>query len=296
MKKLLSLTLALLLLGVCATALGEDIIINKITDTANSFEFPEDAKLLEVYFPAIYGVDAAYVRYGDYGMLIDCAGIGPLKQWETFDKMLTKLGVTEVNYAVNSHPDADHIGGFNHVLDHISCGEFILGFPEDYDEGDEVRFTVYRDLHNLGIPFRRVANGDTLDFGDAQVTVYQRFDEEIARVNGKSVMLMIQLGERRIFFTGDIMYYNTQKLLAEDAENLDLHADILKYPHHGYEALNQGFYEMVHPKLAIITSGSQDAKKAAEFLRNNGVKFHYTEQGTIRLATDGTVWTVERIK
>ena len=131
---------------------------------------------------------------------------------------------------------------------------------------------------------------------DAQVTVYQRFDEDIARVNGKSVMLMIQLGERRIFFTGDIMNYNTQKLLYEDADNLDLHADILKYPHHGYEALYQGFYEIVNPKLAIITSGSHDATKAAAFLRDNGVKFHYTEQGTIRLATDGNVWTVERIK
>ena len=292
MKQLTALLLALALLAFSAPALGEDIIINKISDSSNPFAFEEGTPLLEVYFPAIYGVDAAYVRYGDYSMLIDCGG----NQWRTFDALLDKLGVTEVTYAVNSHPDADHIGGFNQVFKHIGCGEFILGFPEDYDEGDEVRFKVYSDLHDLGIPFRRVSNGDTIEFGDVQITVYQRFDEEIARVNGKSVMLMIQLGDRRIFFTGDIMYYNTQKLLAADAENLDLHADILKYPHHGYEALNQGFYEMVDPKLAIITSGSQDAKKAAEFLRDNGVKFHYAEQGTIRLATDGTVWTVERIK
>ena len=291
MKKILTVLLALALLAGCVSALCEDaIIINKISDPENTFSFEEGTPLLEIYFPAIYGVDAAYVRYGDYSMLIDCAG----NQWRTFDALLEKLGVTEVTYAVNSHPDADHIGGFNHVLDHISCGEFILGFPEDYDEGDEVRFKVYEDLHALGIPFRRVSSGDTLEFGDVQVTVYQRFDEDLLRTNARSVTLMIQLGERRIFFTGDILG-PTQRLLAAD-ETIDLHADILKYPHHGYDALQESFVQAVNPSLAIITSGSSSAEKGRDCLRAHGIKFHYAENGTIRLATDGTVWTVERMK
>ncbi len=290
MKKILiALLLALSLLTGSVNALGEESIINKTKKDAPSFEFDPETPLLEVYFPAIYGVDAAYVRYGDYSMLIDCAG----NQWRTFDDMLNKLGVTEVTYALNSHPDADHIGGFNQVLKHIACGEFLLGFPEDFPEGDDVRFRVYDDLHAMGIPFRRVSSGETIEFGDVQMTVIQRFDEDLIRVNARSVMLMIQLGERRIYFTGDIQA-PTQRLLAAD-DTLDLHADILKYPHHGYGNMQESFLRKVAPELVIITSGADDAN-GKDILRRFGIPFHYTSGGTLRLATDGNVWTVERIK
>lgn len=298
MRKYLAAMLALLLALLAVPALGESVIVNRIVHPEAECEFAEGAQLLEIYFPRIYGVDAAYVCYGEYSMLIDCAGIGSVDtgveaQWPKVQALLDGLGVTELTYAVNSHPDADHIGGFNHVLKNIPCGEFILGFPEDYDAGDAIRFKVYSDLHEMGIPFRRVGNGDTLEFGDVQVTVYQRLDESIPRVNGRSITLMIQLGERRIFFTGDIMTL-TQRMLYDDRENLDLHADILKYPHHGYEPLNLGFQQMVAPELCVITSGASEAMGVAQ-LRDYGIRYVFTSSGTLHMATDGQVWLVERI-
>lgn len=292
MKRILTILLALLVLG-CACAFAEEtesVIINKTKGENADFAFAEDAKLLEVYFPKVYGCDAALVRYGEYSMLIDCAG----NQNKEVRAMLNKLGVTELTYAVNSHPDADHIGGFNHVLKAVPAGEFLLGFPEDHDSGDEVRFKVYEDLHAMGIPFRRVQNGDTIEFGDVQITVYQRTDEHLPRVNNKSVMLMIQYGERRIFFTGDIQAA-TQTLLAEDAANLDLKADVLKYPHHGYDVLQPGFLAMVSPELAICTCGEGNTEGIKQ-MREHGVACLLTANQSLRLATDGKVWTVEKVK
>ena len=114
MKRILMLFLLLLaLFGACAAA--ESVVIDK-TDPKNAgFEFSGDAQLLEVYFPRIYGVDAALVRFGDYTMLIDCAG----NQRREVKRLLDDLGVTELTYALNSHPDADHIGGFQHILDSL---------------------------------------------------------------------------------------------------------------------------------------------------------------------------------
>lgn len=289
MKKLLLLILCLALLPLAA--LGEEtVIIDKIKDKKADFAFAADAKLLEIYFPKINGNDAAFVRYGDYSMLIDCAG----SQWRETEKVLKKLGVTELTYAVNSHPDADHIGGFNHVLKTYPAKEFLLGFPEDYPEGDKVRFKVYEDLHAMNIPFRWVSNGETLEFGDVKVTVHQRTDESLKRVNNKSVMLMIEYGQRRIFFTGDIQL-DTQRILAEDKESLDLQADILKYPHHGYANMQPGFLEMVDPELAIVTSGRSTAE-GVDILKKEKIPYYFCENGIIRLATDGNVWTVERVK
>ena len=289
-KKLCAGLLTLALMICALPGLGEQVIVNKVKNPDADFEFAPDAELLEVFIPPVYGCDAAYVRMGDHGMLIDCGG----SQWRTFDDMLARLGVTRVDYAVNSHPDADHIGGFNKVLEHIACGEFVLGFPEDYPDGDDVRFKVYSDLHALDIPFHRAHDGETLEFGGAQVTAYQRLDEELPRVNNRSLMLMIQWGERRIFFTGDIQL-DTQKLLAEQGDPADYQADILKHPHHGYRPMYAPFLEMVSPELVYMTSGG-DGAEGKTLLKEKQISFLYAEQGPLRMATDGKTWVVEKVK
>jgi len=288
MKKIFALLLVLLLLPLSAAFGEEEIIINNIANPSNSFTFPEEATLLEVYFPKIHGCDAAFVRYGEYSMLIDCAG----NQWRDTKAMLDKLKITEMTYALNSHPDADHIGGFNHVLKEIPAQEFLLGFPEDYPDGDTVRFKVYNDLHTLGIPFRRVADGDTIAFGDVKMTVYQRTDESLARVNNKSVMVKIELGNRSILFTGDVQR-DAQLLFIQDQP--DIQSDILKFPHHGYNNMQPGFLSLVDPELVIVTSGRSGANGAKQ-LNDQKITHYFTENGILRLATDGTVWMVERIK
>lgn len=287
MKKLLALALCLLFFPLFAMA--ENVIVDKIADPNADFAFDEGATLLEIYFPKINGVDAAYVRCGEWSMLIDCGG----SEWREVQALLDKLGVTKINYAVNSHPDADHIGGFNHVLKSVACDEFLLGFPEDFPDGDSLRFKVYDDLHKLGIPFRQVSDGEILSLGDAQATVLQCEDNSLKRVNNRSVLLMIQLGERRIFFTGDIQR-DAQLLLASD-ESRDLRADIVKHPHHGYLNMQADFIRRVSPALVILTSGRGTAK-GVEILKQEKLPYYFCENGVIRLATDGQTWTIERIK
>jgi len=290
MKKIGVLFL-ILLLFIPVLAFAEDAaVINKIRGDQPDFAFEEDAKLLEVFFPPVYGCDSALVRYGDYTMLIDCAG----NQWKTVRKMLNSLGITELDYAVNSHPDADHIGGFDHVLSEIPAGEFLLGFPEDHDSGDPVRFDVYEALHAQGVPFRRVHDGDTIDFGDVKITVHQKTDEQLPRVNNKSVMLMIEYGERRILFTGDIQK-DAQLLLAEETGTRDLRADILKHPHHGYHRMMEGFFRMVSPEVVVCTLGDKNTD-GVKYLKDQKISTILTSSGMLHLATDGKVWTVERMK
>ena len=290
MKKILTLCLFLALLTPCLCAMAEDapIILNKTRGEHADFSFAEDTQLLEIFFPKIYGCDSALVRYGETTMLIDCAG----NQNKEVRAMLEKLGVTELTYALNSHPDADHIGGFNHVLKRVPAGEFLLGFPEDHDSGDEVRFQVYEDLHAQGIPFRRVQDGDMIEFGDVTATIHQRTDDHLPRVNNKSVMVMFEYGERRIFFAGDIQAA-TQTLLAEETGTRDLKTDILKYPHHGYDILQPGFLEMLSPELAVCTCGESNTDGIKQ-MRENGVSTILTANQALRLATDGKVWTVEK--
>ncbi|MBR4039368.1 MAG: MBL fold metallo-hydrolase [Clostridia bacterium] len=288
MKRILILCLALLLVT-SAYAFADEIIINKLGGDHTDFAFAPDAQVLEVYFPKIFGVDAALVRYGEFTLLIDCGG----SQWKSTRALLEKLNVTELTYALNTHPDADHIGGFNHVLKDIPAGEFLLGFPEDHERGHEVRFKVYEALHEQGIPFRRVYNGDTIEFGDVSISVYQRTDADLPSVNDSSVMLMIQYGERRILFTGDIEYAG-QTVLCEDPACPDLKADILKFPHHGYAPMHDQFLSRISPELVISTCGKTDTSGLKQ-LEDKKIPYYITANRIIRLATDGKVWTLESV-
>ena len=152
MKRFLALCL-LLLLPLPAMA---QTVVNRVSAPETAFSFPPDARLLEVYFPSIYGCDAALVRYGAYTLLIDCAG----NQWRAVQQMLHALDVRTLTYALNSHPDADHIGGFDHVLKVVPAGAFLTGFPQDHPSGDPVRFKVYDALREANIPLRRRHPGD----------------------------------------------------------------------------------------------------------------------------------------
>lgn len=288
MKKWLAMLAAVLLLPCFSALAEEDIFINKIAEPENSFVFSEDAKLLEVFFPQISGCDSALVRYGEYSMLIDCGG----GQWRQVEALLKKLGMTEITYAVNSHPDADHIGGFNHILKNFPAGEFLRGFPEDYPEGDTLRFKVYDDLNALGIPSRQVQHGEELAFGDVKVTVHQYTDAHLTRVNNKSVVLKIELGERSILFTGDIQRDGQLCYVNDQAP---VQADIMKFPHHGYKNMNGDFLKLVSPELVIVTSGRNTAEGVGQ-LKNAGIQYYFTDKNTLHLVTDGKTWLVERIK
>lgn len=288
MKKWLALVTALVLFLPCCSAIAEEpIIINKITDPDNDFAFAEDAKLLEIYFPKIYDCDATFIRYGEYSMLLDCGGI----LWEQVYSMLKGLGVEELTYAFLSHPHSDHMYGFQFVLADIRPKEFLYSFPEVTVHNDIAAAKVYEQLHALDLPFRMIYNGDTLDFGDVKMSVFQRTEPELSG-NNLSSMLKVEFGERSILFTADIQM-DAQRLYV--ADNTPIQADIMKYPHHGYNQMQPRFLAAVDPELVILTSLPASAGGVG-ILQDEKIPFHYTNLGIMRLATDGTVWMLERLK
>ena len=87
-----------------------------------------------------------------------------------------------------------------------------------------------------------------------------------------------------------------QKRLVESVPAELLDVDILKYPHHGIQALNAEFREAVSPLFAVITN--QDYERMAntkQRLRQNEIPFAFTLKGPVAVCTDGTTWLVERL-
>ena len=126
-------TLLLTVLMLLGAAVGEGAgktVINRINapDVSADFAFAEDADLLEIIFPQILDCDAAFLRCGGETMLIDCATSGQARR---ILNMFKQLGITHVDKIVNTHPHADHIGGFAELIKEITVDELWLCFPAE---------------------------------------------------------------------------------------------------------------------------------------------------------------------
>lgn len=280
--------LCLLLLLCCLplSAMAEGVIVNLIDDPDAAYAFQEGAEILEIVFPAIHGSDACILRMGEETMMVDCStdDQSPL----LVVPVLKALGITHIDTAFNSHPHDDHITGFEFLEGTATIGQLAVAFPEDYNY--VIKRTI-RVLSAQGVPVVHVADGDVLRLGQAELTVFQRKGGDFTG-NDLSACLLLRYGERTYITLGDVEN-RAQAALVNNPPECGMKADIMKYPHHGHVKLNQAFYDLIDPELAIITAHPWPAKEGFAFMERQGVPALSTWYGVIRLRTDGHIWVVD---
>lgn len=256
--------------------------------------FPEDAELLTVRVCPLVGADCMLLTLGEHSMLVDA---GKSEDIDLVSAMLSGAGLHEVEYALNTHPHGDHLGGVKPLLDRgFGVGTFITFFPYDYTVSGQVIYqaSAIQALEAAGVPVVTLNTEDTIPFGGARITAYRISDDQFdpsQECNDRSGVLMIQYGECSILLTGDIGN-KAQRILAE---RYDLKADIMKYPHHGVMATYYAFLSDVRPEYVFFTHGSVGTKDAQNDLVRHGYKrMTFATWGTITLQTDGQKWIVSQ--
>ena len=283
MKKIAALVLALLLLPACVLAEGR--VINLAADPDAEWSFQEGAEILEVWFPPVKGADACILRIGDEVWMVDAATEG---QRDRVHATLKEMGVTRVNTGFNTHPHDDHIAGFQRLPDVVELGKLIITFPEDAN--NHMKNTL-RKMKELGIPVEHASDGDVLKLGQATLTVNQRSTKWMSE-NNRSAMLMIQYGQCRLLLAADVELDGQNELLKTMPEWLK--ADILKYPHHGVAKAGWNFLKHVGAELAVITNGRYSIKNVRKDSEKRDLPLIYTDEGIVRLRTDGQIWVVDQ--
>ena len=286
MRRILAVFLLVFMFFNLSATAESSVIHNKIKNPDDPFTFPEDTQLLEIYFPKIYDNLSAFIRYGEYTMLLDSPG----DQWQQTYALLQQLNVTELDYAFLSHPHTDHMYGFQFILADIPADVFVHTFPEESPHNSFAAPKVYAALHELGVPFLRLSSDDEIDLGDIGFTTYQLDDDKSG--NNSSTMIHLTFGDCSILFPADVQI-NSQRAYA--AQKIPIASDIMVAPHHGYNNTQQVFLDLVQPELVIITSLRSSAN-VLTCLKNNSISYLFTDIGTLRLTTDGSAWIVERIK
>ncbi len=256
------------------------------------FRFRRDAKLLEIWFPNIRDADAAILTFDGQVYMIDC---GDEKSAVRTAVLLRQLGIDHIDIMFNSHLHHDHTNGLALTDDVAKVGEVKICFETGTTAAGELLEQITTERN---IPVTMYKSGDWFTMGEkGEVTLlFLRNYDPVMDMNNQSAVTVVRYKDRSILFTAD-MEKNGQAQMLKHVDPALLKCDILKYPHHAKSALYPEFYQVVDPKLAVVTSVQGRRDLGQSFLVANRIPAAYTSvKGQfLHLATDGEYWLAEYV-
>jgi competence protein ComEC len=220
---------------------------------------------------------------------------------QTIIPFLEEHGVSEINYAVLSHPHQDHVGGLPTLLEAIPIGHYIDPALETTNQ------TYLRSLEMvdaLGMRASLARRGDEYQLGEhVWFEILWPIDELLTAsdgshlLNDNSTVVRVVVDEIEILLTGDIET-NAEHMLVEDYGS-DLTVDILQIAHHGSNTSSKdAFLEVARPEIGIIPVGADNRyghphREVVQRLRQHEVTIYRTDvDGTVIVTTDGKQFQV----
>lgn len=231
--------------------------------------------------------DAMLMECGGEAMMID-GGPNPFR--EDLKNALEARGYKHFKYFFSTHYHDDHINGLYHLMTYgFTADEFLHSYNEITVQLDELHGRAIREADKLGIPNRKIDEGDVLTLGGATLNIHRY--GEIDNANGRSLVIKLYFGDSTALLCADIIG-RTQEYFTANLPAEELKADVIKYPHHGITPCNSEFLDVVDPKFAIVTNRFKDVTRTGLQLEGRGIPARYSGDGTVYLATDGKDWYV----
>ncbi len=180
------------------------------------------------------------------------------------DRCLRDLGVEHIPVLVLSHFHADHVDGLAGVLkdrrvDEIEVTPYFSPRAE-YDRvaelasqhGISVRTVTYHEKRVVGQLSWTTLWPARVPAPPPPGTSSATSSDEGSPENNASIAMMVELSGLRILLTGDLEPESQRAILAAGD---DLHADVLKVPHHGSAQQDPTFIAATNARLALISAG-----------------------------------------
>ncbi|MDO8589775.1 MAG: ComEC/Rec2 family competence protein [bacterium] len=249
----------------------------------------QPSNILSVYFLDIGQGDAIFIDSPAHGRLLLDGGKNR--------SVLTELGKIlpfadkRIDVMIESHPDADHIGGLPEVVSRYDVGMFLEpGVESDNSIDDE----LHRRVDEKNIPKILARRGMVVNFGDGAKLQILFPNQGVSNweTNRASIVAKLVYGNKSFLLTGDSPIAIENVLINLDQKILD--SDVLKAGHHGSRTSTSLVYaQAVSPEYAVISAGKDNTyghphKEVLDILQKVGAKVVSTaSSGTIKFETDG---------
>ncbi|MGG0937008.1 MBL fold metallo-hydrolase [Brevibacillus centrosporus] len=271
-----------------ATAINKT---KKSEATSNNQQVTEPAKVepngeLKVHYIDV-GQGASQIIIGESGktILIDAGNND--KASDVVD-YLKKQGISKIDILLGTHPDADHVGGLDAVIDNFEIGKIYMPKVQANTKTFE---DVLMAIQRKGLKISTAKAGLTLDWeSDVKVEMIAPVGEH-SDTNEMSAVIHLTYGETSFLFTGDAELESEQEMIRSKA---DLKSDVLMVGHHGSNSsTTQAFLNAVQPSYAVIQVGKDNkyghpTTEVLKRLNDKGIRvYRNDEQGDIIFTTNG---------
>jgi competence protein ComEC len=198
---------------------------------------------------------------------------------------LSGLDVQRIPLVVLTHFHADHVDGLPAVLAFAPVGEIETS---PYDVPSDRYRSVLADAGAADVAVttaitgerRRVGQLTWRVVGPPSATADGAGLDEGSGPNNASIVMRVRVAGITILLAGDAETEEDDALLAAGA---NLHADVLKEPHHGSSALDPRFLAATSAAVSLISVGAGNpyghpAPQTLDWLRRLGMTTYRTDQ------------------
>lgn len=204
---------------------------------------------LKIHFIDVMQGDAILIQYEEANYLIDSG------KNRSDDKLLNYLqenGVNTIQAILLTHPDYDHLGEFEDLIESESFQ--IEKFIKNQDTATTLSYgRLMDDLQSYGIPLQIVDYQSDLNWNVETDILSPNYENDFDSANENSIVIKLQFGEISFLLMGDSEEDNNNDLLNQ----YDMNIDILKVSHHGaVNGTNQAFIDETTPAISILSSGN----------------------------------------
>ena len=260
--------------------------------------FTEESPL-RVHFINVGQGDAILLETPNrYQVLID-AGRG-LSVLNALDEILP-TNDRDIDIAILTHPDTDHIGGFVPIFRRYTVGT-VLQTPTATET--DVYKQVIAAIEKEGATTHTVQQPLSLSLDGVRIDILWPQSAEIAETNAASIVLLITYGETEILLTGDAPARVEEFLIAQFPKKLS-NIDLLKAGHHGSNTSTApAFLNHTKPNAIIYSAGKDNhyghpneavlsrVKTYAEAHPAENLTEYHTADGTISFCVTPKQFTV----
>lgn len=253
-------------------------------DSSIQTSVTDGGKLTVTYMDVGQG-DATLITKGDFHMLIDA---GNNQKGSQVVQALKDEGIRQLDVVVGTHPDSDHIGGMDDVIENF---EIETVYMPEAEKDTKTYQEVEEALEKKHLEAQMPQIGKEYRYADNVIVRFLSPSKQYPDANNNSLVIQTAYGKNRFLFMGDAEEQVEKDLLAK---GYDLECDVLKAGHHGSaSASSAAFLHRVDPVYAVISCGRDNAyghphAEVLATLEEEDVQIYRTDtMGTIRAVSDG---------
>jgi competence protein ComEC len=273
MRKLKILVLALSFILMLASCNVLEIVIADLSNNSSKVVSTSTDDLV-VYFVDVGQGDCILLSCNGKNMMVDGGSSSSESKLKSF---MAKVGVTELGYIVLTHPDEDHVGGLDVVVDKWATSETVIYAPRVIK--DTIAFENFATaVQSKGLLLTAPVSGSAFSLGSATGKILAPNQEKYDDTNNYSIVLKVFTANGSFLLMGDAEEYSENQILSK--YNVD--SDVLKVGHHGSSSSTSVvLYKAVSPVYSVISVGKDN-------------KYSHPYSGTLNTISPSIVYRTDK--